>query len=207
MDARATDAIRSRLNTLSQKALARFKRQVSGIYSNGDYREFIPEFMVREAIRAAEDNALRLVADAVSQVSAISAAPDAYWMIDEAIAAHLLALESAVEQGRGVPLHSSGLKAAGERFDAVRQRSVRAIESHSSRFGETKNQGGRRQKWDWESAVIHATRVANLPQGLTTGRGRQAEIEGVIEQWFIQTTGEAPAVSEIRKRAKAVIKG
>lgn len=206
MDAKTTDAISLRLNTLSTEALVACKSQVRGIYSSGDHREIIPEFMVRGAVRAVEDSALRLVADAVVQVSALSVAPDAFMMIDAAVAAHLSAMEGVVEQGQGVPLQPAALKAAGDRYDAVRHRIVRVLENHRSRFVETKNKGGRPQSWDWEEVLIHVAAIANTPDGLPSGEGAQARIEEIIQSWFIRTTGAAPSESEVRKRASAVMK-
>lgn len=207
MDTNAANKIKLQLDTLTAKALSAFKREVLEIYAAGDYREFIPEFMVNDMVRAAESNAQQLLADAVSQVSAISAAPPAFELIDAAMTAHLSGLENVVEHGRGVPLHPPVLKLAGERFEAVRLRLVRHLENRRSGFVEPKNKGGRPPTWDWEGALIHVTAIANTPDGLPSGRGAQAWIEGVLQDWFIQTAGSSPSEGEIRKRASAVMKG
>ena len=205
MDVNATDNIKSRLNTLRAKAMSVFKREMLGVYSSRDYREFIPEFIVHEVARAAESNTVQLLTDALSKVSAISATPEAFALIVAAVEAHLFDLEGVVKHGRGIPASPTTLNVISVRFDALRQRSVRNLENHRPSFGDPRNKGGRPPKWDWEGALIHIAAVANKPDGLSSGRGAQAKIAEMIRDWFIQTTGDSPADSEIRKRAKLVI--
>lgn len=206
MDTNTADKIKLHLGALTAKSLSAFKRQMLHIYAGGDYREFIPEFMINEMVRAAESSASQLLADAVSQVSGISTAPTSFTMIDMAMNAYLSHLQGVVEQGRGVPLHPAMLKVAGEGFDAVRQRLVRYLDSHRSSFAEPKNKGGRPPIWDWDGAMTHIIAIANMPDGLPSGRGAQASIEGSLHDWFIQTAGNSPSESEIRKRASAIMK-
>jgi len=130
MDANATDTMKLQLEALSAKALSAFKRQLLGIYAAEDYRDFIPEFMIHDMVGAAESNAQQWLADAVSQVGAVAGGPAAFAIIDEAMAAHLSALEGTVKLGRGMPLHPAMLKVAAERFDAVRSRLIRQVENH-----------------------------------------------------------------------------
>ncbi|BAI97996.1 hypothetical protein Sj15T_23990 [Sphingobium sp. TA15] len=207
MDTTAADKIKLHLDALTAKALSAFKRQMLHIHAGGDYGEFVPEFMVNDMVRAAESSASQLLADAVSRVSGISTAPASFTMIDMAMNAYLSDLQGVVEQGRGVPLHPAMLKVAGERFDAVRRRLIRHLDNHRSSFVESKNKGGRPPTWDWEGALIHVTAIANTPDGLPSERGAQARIEEIIHDWFIQAGGDAPADSEIRKRASAIMKG
>ncbi|WP_235522906.1 hypothetical protein [Novosphingobium sp. Leaf2] len=103
-------------------------------------------------------------------------------------------------------MHPPTLKVVGERFDAVRQRLVRHLDNHRSSFVESKNKGGRPPTWDWEGALIHVVAIANTPDGLPSERGAQARIEEIIRDWFIQAGGDAPADSEIRKRANGIMK-
>lgn len=64
---------------------------------------------------------------------------------------------------------------------------------------------GRPQKWDWEGALAFIVSEAQTPDGLPTGPGSQARIEEAIRGWFVDTTGEAPAASQIRHRAAKIV--
>lgn len=204
MDTTTTDNIKSRLNDLRAKAIKAFKMQVMRIYSPAEHPVLIPDNLVSEAVRAAEESVNQFLGKAVSGVSAISEAPEAFLLVRDAMAAHLLDLERAIEQGRGVPLPPATLKVVRERFEAVSQRSYQNLEEYRSSSG-SKNKGGRPQKWDWEGALIHLVAVANTPDGLPTGQKAQAEIEKIISDWFDPKAENTPVESEIRKRASAVM--
>ena len=63
---------------------------------------------------------------------------------------------------------------------------------------------GRPRKWDWEGAmgfVAADPATAQIP----AGAGAQARIEDRLAQWFIDQTGDAPAVSQIRPRASRLV--
>lgn len=64
---------------------------------------------------------------------------------------------------------------------------------------------GRPAKWDWEGALTHVTALANLPDGLPEGSGAQAQVARLINDWFVANTGDAPAESEVRKRASMIM--
>ena len=166
MGTNATDKIKLHLDALTAKALSAFKRQMLDIYAGEHYREFIPEFMVNDIVRAAEGSASQLLVDAVSEVSGISTAPASFTMIDVAMNAYLSDLQGVVEQGRGIPLHPAVLKAAGERFDAVRLRLIRQVENHrlqdtqesainsgASKSGTDGEKRGPKGKYDWPYAT------------------------------------------------------
>lgn len=72
-------------------------------------------------------------------------------------------------------------------------------------FAIRSNGGGRPPKYDWEGALIHIAALANLPDGLPTGPGAQAEIARRIADWFASAAGECPADSEIRRRASRIM--
>lgn len=65
--------------------------------------------------------------------------------------------------------------------------------------------GGRPIKWNWEGALAHIASLANKPDGLPTDAGAQARIARLITDWFITEAGEAPADSEVRKRAATIL--
>lgn len=65
---------------------------------------------------------------------------------------------------------------------------------------------GRPRKWDWEGAMTHLTGLAQHPDGLPSGAGAQAQIERTICDWFVVSTGDSPAMSQIRSRAQAIMK-
>lgn len=206
MDTKTTDSIITLLAALRADALKAFKMQVRKIYASADDPRYIPESIVNEAVRLAEENAGRLLGKAVSGALTISEAPDAFPLVHDAVAAHLLDLERTVENGNGLPLSSATLKVVGTRFDAARQRSYQSLENHRSSFSGSKNKGGRPSEWKWEDVLIHLIAQANLPDGLSTERSGQAHIEKIITDWFMQKTGNSPAPSEIRKRASAIMK-
>lgn len=59
--------------------------------------------------------------------------------------------------------------------------------------------GGRPPKYDWERALVEV--FARPYHGGAPEPRTQAEVEHLLEQWFIDR-GDSPAESEIRKRAK-----
>jgi len=65
--------------------------------------------------------------------------------------------------------------------------------------------GGRPIKWNWEGALAHIASLANKPDGLPTDAGAQAQIARLITSWFMTEAGEAPADSEVRKRAATIL--
>ncbi|WP_202620463.1 hypothetical protein [Methylocystis heyeri] len=198
------EKIKLLLGELRLNALRAFDRQIWKIYSDN---YVIPVSMVHEAVRAAEDNISRLLPEAISGALALSEGPDAFRLVHDAMAGHLLDLERKIEQGCGSPLRPETLKVAGERFAAVRQRSSQNLENHRSYFTGSKNTGGRPRKWDWEGALIHLIAEANKPDGLFTDQGiKQAQIEKIMRDWFILKKRDAPADSEIRNRASEIMK-
>lgn len=58
------------------------------------------------------------------------------------------------------------------------------------------NRGGRPRKYDWEAFLIEASRRIYL-DGLPDP---QAKLEREMQDWFIESIGDTPADSEIRKR-------
>lgn len=64
---------------------------------------------------------------------------------------------------------------------------------------------GRPQKWDWEGALAYIICAAHHPDGLPTGPGAQAKIEGMISDWFMREVDDTPAQSQIRQRAAKVM--
>lgn len=65
---------------------------------------------------------------------------------------------------------------------------------------------GRPAKWDWDAALAHIVALANKPDGLPDGPGAQARIEELIAEWFIERSGDAPAISQIRTRAQKIVR-
>jgi hypothetical protein len=72
--------------------------------------------------------------------------------------------------------------------------------------GEQSGSLGRPRKWDWDAALAHIVALANKPDGLPTGHGAQARIEGLLTQWFLDQAGDSPAVSQIRARAQKIVR-
>lgn len=66
---------------------------------------------------------------------------------------------------------------------------------------------GRPRKWDWDAALAYIVALANKPDGLPTGPGAQARIEELLTQWFLDQSGDSPAVSQVRARAQKIIRG
>ncbi|OHD02019.1 MAG: hypothetical protein A2095_06700 [Sphingomonadales bacterium GWF1_63_6] len=66
---------------------------------------------------------------------------------------------------------------------------------------------GRPRKWDWDEAMAYVVALANKPDGLPTGAGAQARIEELIQQWFLDKDGNAPALSQIRQRVQKIMAG
>lgn len=64
---------------------------------------------------------------------------------------------------------------------------------------------GRPPKWDWEGAMAFVVSQAHHPDGLPTGPGAQARIEGLIADWFVSELQDAPSLSQIRQRAAKIM--
>lgn len=79
------------------------------------------------------------------------------------------------------------------------------VDEKTGDIGERKKAAGRPPIWEWEGALAFIVSQAQLPDGLPTGPGAQARIEDAIKGWFIDQTGDAPATSQIRKRAASII--
>lgn len=80
-----------------------------------------------------------------------------------------------------------------------------APETDSKQQAPTPRPKGRPPKWDWEGAMAHIASLANAPDGLPTDAGAQAQIARLITDWFVQETSQAPAESEVRKRAATIL--
>jgi hypothetical protein len=65
---------------------------------------------------------------------------------------------------------------------------------------------GRPRTWDWDGATIHLLTIAQTPDGLPTGPGAQAQIERLIADWFMTTTGNAPAESQVRQHSTKMMR-
>jgi hypothetical protein len=65
---------------------------------------------------------------------------------------------------------------------------------------------GRPRTWDWEGATAHLLTLAQQPDGLPTGPGAQAQIERLIADWFMGSTGNTPAASQVRQHANKIMK-
>ncbi|WP_313665977.1 hypothetical protein [Shinella sp.] len=203
MDSKTTDSIKACLNELRAKALKAFKMQVMKIYSSAEHPVFIPEITVRNAVKAAEDNTRQLLEDTMKQVSAVSAAPEAFTLIDRAIAAHLSDLESVVVQGRGVPLLPTMLKVADEKLAMVRQELFRNLETYRSSFSGSKNKGGAPLTWNWEEAEAYVR--GKFPDGIPTKHGMQSKIAKMMAEWFSETYDKEPGKTELNRHAADLV--
>lgn len=73
-------------------------------------------------------------------------------------------------------------------------------------FGTTEaKRKGRPRSWDWDGATLHLLAAANSPDGLPTGHGAQARIEGIISDWFVASSGNSPAESQVRDHAVKIM--
>lgn len=65
---------------------------------------------------------------------------------------------------------------------------------------------GRPPKWNWEGAIAHLVATAQHPDGLPNGSGAQAKVEAMMADWFVAETGDSPATSQIRQRARSIMR-
>ncbi|MCA0256146.1 MAG: hypothetical protein LCH47_06060 [Proteobacteria bacterium] len=205
MDSKTTDSIEASLNELRAKALNVFNMRIIKIYSAVEHPAFIPHSLVSEAVRAAEENVNQFVRQTVSGVSAISEAPEAFLLVRDAVAAHLLDLEIRIEQGRGVPLPPDMLKVINERFEAVSQRAYQNLENRRASFSGSRNKGGRLPEWNWEEAEAHVR--GKFSDGIPMGRGAQAKIVNLMAEWFSETYDKEPGKTELNRHAAALVNG
>jgi hypothetical protein len=68
----------------------------------------------------------------------------------------------------------------------------------------TQNLGGRPREYDWDGATIEIIFLANLPDGLPE---TQAETVEHVSQWFENTYGKQPAISEVKKLVSRIYNG
>lgn len=184
-------------------ALKAFKMQVMQIYSSANHPAFIRDSMVSEAMRASEESVGKLIREALSGAAAVSVTPEAFLLVRDAVAAHLLDLERIVEQGRGLPLPPAALKVINERFGAVRKRSEQNLENYRAFFSTLKNKGGRLPEWNWEKAEAHVR--AKFPGGIPKVRGTQAKIVNLMAEWFSETYDKEPGKTELNRHAAALV--
>lgn len=86
-----------RLSTASRKG---FQQRLWKIHYSGAGREFLlASETVDEALQALEENARKWIADAVDDVSAASRTPEAFALINEALAAHVTDLQREAKKG------------------------------------------------------------------------------------------------------------
>lgn len=64
---------------------------------------------------------------------------------------------------------------------------------------------GRPKKWDWAGAMLAVVDLANRPDGISQERGEQARVEEAMADWFVETTGKQPHISQIREYAVRVM--
>src|SRR3954471_16875032 len=72
------------------------------------------------------------------------------------------------------------------------------LEAEKHEAIEPRARPGRPRVWDWDGALMHLLKVAQHPDGLPTGPGAQAQLERLVSDWFIETTGNAPSTSQVR---------
>ena len=72
--------------------------------------------------------------------------------------------------------------------------------------GRHKQSIGRPTKWNWDGALAYVVSQAQTPDGLPIGDGAQARLEEMISEWFVQESGDSPAVSQVRQRAALIMK-
>jgi hypothetical protein len=65
---------------------------------------------------------------------------------------------------------------------------------------------GRPRTWDWDAATMHLLTIAQMPDGLPTGPGAQAQIERLIAEWFMTAAGNAPSESQVRQHATKIVR-
>lgn len=78
--------------------------------------------------------------------------------------------------------------------------------SFTTKHIERRGHIGRPPKWDWEGAMAYVASLAQHPDGLPTGPGAQARVEGLIADWFMSEVQEAPSASQVRQRAAKIMK-
>ena len=206
MNKDVSEKIKSVSDDLRRKALNAFRLKIREIYSRGDYTQFIPENVLREAVRAAGDNMRQLIADAAHQVSGISVSPSAFKLFDAAMHSHLATLEDVVAQGNGAPLMGNLPKVAADQFETVRAEMQRSLDLHGSSFTDPKNKGGSPGTWDWEGALAVVAAVAER-DGLPPPeqRGAQAHIVRLFIEWFTHQHDRAPDDKQLKEKARKVL--
>jgi hypothetical protein len=85
--------------------------------------------------------------------------------------------------------------AAADIGQSAENASIEAGKTHPARppASNTKRQGGRPRKHDWDGAVIHIIRIADT-DGLPTQR---SELTDMICEWFLSNYGLEPASSQV----------
>ena len=164
-----------------------------------------------------EQNSIHLLAQWLDDSEVVPRTPEAFALIWDALDDHILDLAREMQHRRlrefSAPPFSNSIE---RRVAEVRHRLEHRLQNHRAAFtglgpgADSSTKGrerrGRPPKYDWEGALIHMVVEANCPDGLPTDeRGGQAQIEKMIEDWFISSIGDAPSISEIRKRAQGIV--
>lgn len=201
MNSKTAKKIETILAGLRKQASSSFGMQISKINRAHDRPPgIVPSFVVREAVKAALDNVLKLVAQAEIEISLVSATMDAHGLLKAGVLLHLSDLASSIERWNGLPLSPDNLKLVDERFAAVRQDVVSYVDATQHRF---KNSGGRPDEWNWDGAAAHIK--GSYPRGFKKERGLQSHIAKIMSDWFFDKYGDAPSRSERMRRAAILI--
>lgn len=91
-------------------------------------------------------------------------------------------------------------------FDANNLPALGANPFVAAAMGVEKKAGGAPRSWDWDGALIHLAVVAHSsPDGLFRKNGsdpNQSDIARHLQAWFIEATGNAPEMSQLREYGK-----
>lgn len=216
MDTKTANKAEACLKELRAKAFRAFRIQIIKIYSpkhpldpfaSEHPLDPITETMVSKAAREAERNARQLLDEAVPQVAAISKTPQAFALIDDAIAVHLLNLEEQIEQGRGVPLYPFVRIVADAKFSKVWEGAIRALENHRTDFSGSKDAGGRPERDGWKEAK--AVAKSKFPDGFPEDRGTKTKIANIMADWFSENSPDGedvPGKTSLFHHAQQLIK-
>lgn len=197
-----SNEIQSTLAALTESTKVALQAEISKICISEKGTLTFSTTMKNKANRAAERLILTFVSEAVEQVSAISASPQAYLLIHNSVSSVILDLEDIVASGGFLPPSSNVSESISNDFERIRDRILPSLELHRSIFAKSKSRTGRPPESEWEQ--IEAFILEQFPVGSSSSVVTKAAIKRNIEFWLQREKRAPPSEGHLWVKAREI---
>lgn len=192
----------SRASDLQDTAINEFRQHYRKFASNTAMPGVFITHEVAKIVNIAEDSVFKLIED----LKDLSNEGEYRYAPMRTIRKHLSEIERCLLSGEGITPSASTADALQLGITRIKDQLLTSLSDGRPPSNSAINKGGRPRKWNWEGVLIHLIAVANKPDGLPDEKGAQAQIGELMADWFAANyDGDAPAESEIKKRAKLIM--